>query len=466
MHFDPREIDLQYEPFPDLGLWKGLVIDGNRAKRYGSVLDQLKNLPKEIFLKSQNIVKRMAAIETGSIEGLYDTDRGFTFTVALQAVSWETILNSKGEETTSLIHDQLTAYDFVLDFTTKRTPISPTWIRQLHEVICASQEKYRVLTQQGWQNQNLSKGQYKILPNHVLDRNDEIHAYCPVDMVPAEMQRFCDILNSEEFQSLHPLIQAAYAHYILVYIHPFADGNGRVARALASVFTYRKYSVPILIFADEREEYFLALSEADNLQFQRFVRFISEKTFDAILIVRDSIRSVRNEDLNNTVREIEQLYITNSGYSQKEIDTLAKKLIDEIVDEFKNYITTIQALDSARFELNKANINNVSSIKENYRNLLNISGNAVHLDIATSKPENARLNANYVVFVPKDYGENDDIILVRAETHENVLEVRPKEIDQKISTQTQIRIKMFAERELSSLVKKAFDSAKQKIGQQ
>jgi Fic family protein len=54
------------------------------------------------------------------------------------------------------------------------------------------------------------------------------------------------------------------AHYAFVAIHPFADGNGRVARALASVFTYRAYSVPVLILAESRNDYLTNLEAADR----------------------------------------------------------------------------------------------------------------------------------------------------------------------------------------------------------
>ena len=46
---------------------------------------------------SRNIALRAAAVETGAIEGLYEVDRGFTFTVAVEAAAWETALAEKGE---------------------------------------------------------------------------------------------------------------------------------------------------------------------------------------------------------------------------------------------------------------------------------------------------------------------------------------------------------------------------------
>src|SRR3990167_5200938 len=51
---------------------------------------------------------------------------------------------------------------------------------------------------------------------------------------------FFDWLNSQESQSIHSVLVAGITHYVLVYIHPFVDGNGRAARALASMVLFRR----------------------------------------------------------------------------------------------------------------------------------------------------------------------------------------------------------------------------------
>jgi Fic family protein len=53
------------------------------------------------------------------------------------------------------------------------------------------------------------------------------------------MARLVAELGSERFIKAHPIAQASYTHYCLAAIHPFADGNGRVARAVASTYLYR-----------------------------------------------------------------------------------------------------------------------------------------------------------------------------------------------------------------------------------
>ena len=45
-------------------------------------------------------------------------------------------------------------------------------------------------------------------------------------------------LKSDEGQNLHPILRAAILHYQLVYIHPYVEGNGRAARAFATLALY------------------------------------------------------------------------------------------------------------------------------------------------------------------------------------------------------------------------------------
>ncbi len=56
--------------------------------------------------------------------------------------------------------------------------------------------------------------------------------------VPFLMNDFFSWLTSEQAQAVHPIIKAAITHYQLVNIHPFIEGNGRTARAMATLVLY------------------------------------------------------------------------------------------------------------------------------------------------------------------------------------------------------------------------------------
>ena len=86
----------------------------------------------------------------------------------------------KGEKTATAIADAIRGYDVVLDAATTRSPLSEMWIRQLHEVLCESQETYTVLTDVGPQDQALPKGEYKKYANNPLNLGTKIlPCLCP-----------------------------------------------------------------------------------------------------------------------------------------------------------------------------------------------------------------------------------------------------------------------------------------------
>jgi len=88
----------------------------------------------------------------------------------------------------------------------------------------------------------------------------------PPEEVFSEMERFIHWVNNE--QDCSPLLKAAIAHFWFVIIHPFDDGNGRLARAITEMLLARSdrsseryYSVSSVILA-ERKDYYAALNKA------------------------------------------------------------------------------------------------------------------------------------------------------------------------------------------------------------
>ena len=67
---------------------------------------------------------------------------------------------------------------------------------------------------------------------------EKIHYQAPsAERVPAEMDRFISWVNSDE--TIDTVLKAAIAHLWFVSIHPFDDGNGRIARALTDMLLAR-----------------------------------------------------------------------------------------------------------------------------------------------------------------------------------------------------------------------------------
>ncbi|GAB0089032.1 Protein adenylyltransferase Fic [Sergentomyia squamirostris] len=92
------------------------------------------------------------------------------------------------------------------------------------------------------------------------------------------MSRFEQWLNSPQSVALHPVKLAALAHYKLVHIHPFADGNGRTSRLLMNTILMRAGYPPAIIAKQQRLQYYDALQTANEGDVRPFVRFIAECT--------------------------------------------------------------------------------------------------------------------------------------------------------------------------------------------
>lgn len=108
----------------------------------------------------------------------------------------------------------------------------------------------------------------------------------PLD-VPRLMDEFVEWLNSEDVLRLHPVEFAAIAHYKLVVIHPFYDGNGRTSRLLMNLILMQAGFPPVTIKVEERLRYYEALNDGNEGDLRTFIRFIAEcadRTLDEFIL--------------------------------------------------------------------------------------------------------------------------------------------------------------------------------------
>ena len=134
-------------------------------------------------------------------------------------------------------------------------------IKQLNHIILA-EDFYKAAP-----NGNRYKvhvGQYKTRPNSVITATGEEFAYASPEETPAMMYELVNWLSEEiEKSELSPVELATLLHYRYIRIHPFEDGNGRVARLLVT-YVLECYGYPMLIIkSKDKEQYLNALNLAD-----------------------------------------------------------------------------------------------------------------------------------------------------------------------------------------------------------
>ncbi len=63
--------------------------------------------------------------------------------------------------------------------------------------------------------------------------NEIVHRPPSVNDIPAFVDTLCTVFNTDSYKTfIHPIIRGIIIHFMVAYMHPFADGNGRTARAL------------------------------------------------------------------------------------------------------------------------------------------------------------------------------------------------------------------------------------------
>lgn len=437
-----RFYDWSGEP-PSLPAW---VSRRDRLRSYSGVSE-------ELLARARTIASQAAAIETGAIEELYNLDSGITVSIATQAATWESALKGSGEHARGLIESQLAGYDYVLDLATGSTPISPPWIRQLHHVLCENQHVYKVWTPQGRGEHPLPLGRYKAFPNHVLLSDDTIHSYAPVHVVESEMLALCDETRRQEFLAADPIVQSAYVHHCLTRIHPFADGNGRVARAVASVYLYRTANIPLLVLADRRSAYLAALRAADQGGTEQFVSFTASCAIDATELVEGTLRAASVPTFAEAVDSIRRLHTTRGGFAHADVEQAGQELRLIVQQEF-NRVTKESLSDGAlAIDVRRQRVS-FSEPPTGYRPPRLVEPERLRVSLSTRPPASSHLEVDFCYFLPTDCGVDDELVLICLHNGERLLAMM-RDLSPTTSIGLRMRARMYAERVLASVVEEA-----------
>lgn len=441
-------IDAQYRPFPSFEDWPKEV---PRLHIWKHDLERLREASAdangEDLRRAQEVAMRAAAFDTGAIEGLYPTDRGLTLTVATQAVAWEQEVDNRSEDARALFEAQLSAVELVLDLVAERFPnITQAWVRRLHEEITAAQETYEVQTSAGPQSQPLPKGKYKEFPNHVKDHDGRIHAYAPVDLTQSEMQRFLDELESPEFIDAHPLLQASYAHYAFVAIHPFADGNGRVARALASAYTYRAVSVPLLVLAHQRDAYFAALAATDSGNAEPFVDFTASAVRGAIGLVTETLKTAQAPQPESVLEDFKEMLLVQGELSHQQLDQLANEFVDVFAEIALELRDELALPDGVGIEVMPASGAAQEEPAAGFRSVVSAGPRHVELKFSSSPPARANHRRRINVYVATGSDPAMTLLIQDAKDPAEYLVLSQSDLQPQLSSAARLRVSSYVRR--------------------
>ena len=147
----------------------------------------------------------------------------------------------------------------------KDIPLTQNFIRTLHKTLLREDYTvYRNLPGGEITSYVIHAGQYKTRPNSVITRYGDRFEYASPEETPALMTDLVNWYNEAELSGkFSPVELAAIFHYRYIRIHPFEDGNGRIARMMVNYILSRHGYPMIVVRSRKKNEYLEALHKTD-----------------------------------------------------------------------------------------------------------------------------------------------------------------------------------------------------------
>jgi len=185
---------------------------------------------------------------------------------------------------------------------------------------------------------DITVGAWRTGPMHVVSGRlgrEKIHFEAPTaDRVSREMASFLQWFNSS--QALDPVLKAAMAHLWFVTVHPFDDGNGRMARAISEMALSR---------ADQTTERFYSMSSQIEAERKRYYELLESTQKGTLDITRwmlwfveclDRTIARAEETLHSVLRKAQIWERANQGM----VNDRQRKVMNRLLDDFKGELNT------------------------------------------------------------------------------------------------------------------------------
>lgn len=189
----------------------------------------------------------------------------------------------------------------------KEYPLTEQFIKELNRIILVKPYWKEAITPDGIATQKqIVIGNYKTTPNSVRLRDGSIHEYASPEETPAKMNDLMNWYKENENIMSAPQLAAEF-HYRFVCIHPFDDGNGRVARLLMNFILLKNQYPMVIIKSEDKENYLTALQKADLGYIVNIIEYIEKQLIWSLEI---SIKAAKGEDIEENAdidKEIELL---------------------------------------------------------------------------------------------------------------------------------------------------------------
>ena len=172
-------------------------------------------------------------------------------------------------------------------------------------------------------------------------------SYLNFQKVPARLKEFCEWLNEQRAKIEKDNVMKAYAlsfdaHFRLVTIHPWADGNGRMSRLLMNHLQYEYQLIPTKVMKEHKAEYIQALVDAREMKEHK------AEYIQALVDAREK------DDMDIFRRVMFDLHIRNL---QQEIEQFKRSMEQDVIGDKSDNVTDVTDRQHAIIDLVKEHTN-------------------------------------------------------------------------------------------------------------
>jgi Fic family protein len=229
----------------------------NKIENKKRKLDLLRPLPKDTVKKIIEDIRLRHTYHSDAIEGN-------TLTLQETKLVLEEGVTIGGKPLKDHIEarNDAEAFDLMMELVNSKKKVSQEIIQQIQEFVMKG-----ILENPGqYRTENVSITGAKIRPPSYLKIVKLMDEY---------------IQNIEKLK-LQTIKRAAFIHHEFVRIHPFIDGNGRVARLITNFYLMKNGYPPIIIQKEDRKNYYRSLNKADLGDLSDFAKFIARAVNESL----------------------------------------------------------------------------------------------------------------------------------------------------------------------------------------
>ena len=162
------------------------------------------------------------------------------------------------------------AYDLIESIAKDKREIDHTTVQQIHEVVVRGIK--------------VDAGKYRVHNVRITGATKTPPDFSKVTRMMDDLIAFLNLNLQDKEKKEHPVKTAAFMHHKLVEIHPFTDGNGRVARLLTNLFLVKEGYPPIVLRKEERGKYYRFLRLVDGGNLEPFANFIAKSVDESLTL--------------------------------------------------------------------------------------------------------------------------------------------------------------------------------------